>query len=237
MKAIFTRAPWEDVGEDGWLINGASEAYNPITGFGLCHDFFEHNCKLDTIQDEIMAHGAMYWLRWESGYAHQNRAADPKEIGHEWENLLQGMPDAYLAPCPRTQRLDEDVEETLAAIIAEGLQVTTGDDGYTEWDKDDRQAIAQNYAGWFRKGYRWAANHYKCGRDRAVWDGFKALEKELEELERNELYHGDELHVSFSPTSAKLTVTLKRACGMCSAMIDTTEDYLCSACRDAEEGV
>jgi hypothetical protein len=238
MEAQFIRREWEDTGEDGWALQGASEAYNPTSGFGLSHDFFEHGLKLDTIQDEIMAHGAMYWLRWETGYVYRNGAdVKPERIGWEFENLLRGMYDATLDPAPKTQRLDDDTEELLTAIVAEGRKAAEG-----IADEDDADSIDQlvaHYAGWFRKGYRWARSYYKAGAERTVYDGFHALTEAVDELEKRELYHGDELHISFSPVSCKLTVRLVRQCGECfGGRVDVDSgEYLCEDCLEANAEV
>lgn len=230
MEATFTREMWDETGEDGWVIRGCSEAYDPVGPLGVAHDFFEHNANLETIQDEIMAHGAMYRLRWETGYVYRVPfSRGPETIGYEFENLISGMYYADLAPAPDEPELEEHVEADLAAIIVKGLTVEAYDD-----EVDRLQWLAQHYAGWFRKGYRWAEEHYECGAERAVYDGFQALEQHLEELEKQELYTGDRLTVRFDPVTAELDVRLERQCAECMGFCNV-DDFLCDDCREANE--
>jgi hypothetical protein len=178
----------------------------------------------------------MYRLRWETGYVYRDGYdGKPDSIGYEWENLLRGMLDACLDEAPRTTKLDDHVETDLEAIIQEGFRVAKDYDEHNEQD-DDIQALRRNYAGWFRKGYRWAQNHYKCGAEVAAYNGFNDLERELEELEKQELQHGDQLEVEFNPRTAELSVTLKRQCAYCMAYANA-EDFLCDDCQEAEEEV
>lgn len=136
--------------------------YGPIGGFGLIHDCFEH-FKLETVSDEIMAHGALYWGRYQGAYCYpgNGRNLSLEEIGSEWIQLYHAIEGGHnLIRPPRTCKLDDSSEEDIATIMASGLR-SLNSEGLESWRTQEE--IEQNFRGWFRLGVRKAEQRYRKG--------------------------------------------------------------------------
>lgn len=154
----------DNTGEIGWLdsrIPRGSSAYEPLGyAYGLAHDCLEHTA-FGTVADEIEAHGAMYWTRYEGGWSHPENGFNlsPKAISEEWLNLYNGLQvESYLPVPPRTRSLDSCIESDIAEIIELGSSMVRNE--YPDCGSDVER-IAKVFQAYFRIGYRKAAKRYK----------------------------------------------------------------------------
>jgi hypothetical protein len=134
--------------------------YGPVGGFGLIHDCFEH-FKLETVADEVMAHGALYWGRYQGAYCYpgNGRNLSLDDIGSEWIQLYHAIESGHnLAKPPRTCKLDSDVEEDISTIVEAGTR-SLRSEGLESWRVQEE--IENNFRGWFRLGYRKAEQRYR----------------------------------------------------------------------------
>lgn len=134
--------------------------YGPIGGFGLIHDCFEH-FRLETVSDEVEAHGALYWARYLGAYCYpgNGRNLSLDDIGSEWIQLYHAIESGHsLAKPPRTCKLDDDCEADISTIVENGLR-SLRSEGLENWKVTDE--IEQNFRGWFRIGFRKAEKRYR----------------------------------------------------------------------------
>ncbi len=171
MKFTLTAAEDHNLGGLGWKdsrIRG-SDIFGPLTGgVGLAHDLIEH-AAFDSVADEIEAHGAMYRIRYESGWSggrfgnNLNLAA----FSYEWISLLRGLQEEpYLPIPPKTRRLDTEVEEDISEIIARGRKAIRDEFSYEEENgvagyEADLDRLAEVFRAYFRIGYRKVAKRFK----------------------------------------------------------------------------
>lgn len=202
MKATFTaRVDHEISGELGWLDDRiASSIFQPLTySVGLAHDTLEH-FTFGSVADEIMAHGAMYWIRVEGGYTDDyGRCLVEQSFAHEWDNLYRGLvEESYLPDPPRTRTLDQHIEDFISEIIEQGRRGVLAE--YPE-SSEDIERIARVFRAYFRMGYRKARRRYRCEAWR-VAQTFIIMQKEF----RRHLpaFEGEKLTVTFDCSKEKV---------------------------------
>jgi len=203
MRFTLTARENHNTGEIGWLdsrVPFSSDIFEPLSeGLGLAHDCIEH-AAFGSVADEIEAHGAMYWVRYEGGWSANNGfTLSTEAFANEWENLLRGlMMEGYLPEAPKTRPLDSNVEEDISAIIEQGRaycirNVIADDPTRDEDSRRDLERLASIFRAYFRRGYRNAVRRYKGLASCEVASLFQSLEKAFT-LQRAE-YEGQEIEV------------------------------------------
>lgn len=159
-------------GGDGWILQGAPDTFDPLSGMGVAHDLLEHKRNDDgSKEDELMALGAMLFVRGEGGYFHlfphhPMASTDPGyQMSGDLERLWQG--DEHwegacwdpVADPGRTHRLGEDVEawiDSAVKYVREEIEYDT----CFERERARATAYLDAIPGWLRKGYRYARRRY-----------------------------------------------------------------------------
>ncbi len=232
----------EDIGEVGLKPKGCGPAFEPLhTGFGLAHDTIEHVDGLDDIHNEIVAHGVMYWLRYEGGYVPSGQYARHltlEDIASEWINLYHGIEwhEGFLANAPEEQELDEYREEDLATIMEEGRRAIRNEHGTEgdEFNEDTVESITRHFAGWFRRGVHRAEELYgNVGRDQVqCW--FTELDEYFTKIIHPELQEEIEITIKLDLDERTLTTTMGAMCGHCGCWLDDCDGEY-PLCEDCEE--
>lgn len=163
MRFKFIAAESEDTGDLGWMDSRACGPYGPLQyAPGLAHDCLEH-FGLSTVCDEIEAHGAMYWIRYEGGYGDAlGREITLEGFSSEWINLYNALAcGESLYPPKNTRSLDSNIESDIEQIILNGKRIIRNEFN----DEDDFvdpiiERIEEVFAGHFRIGYRKAQKRY-----------------------------------------------------------------------------
>lgn len=207
MRFKLTAKMNDETGELGWKDSrmGSSDAFQPMSsGLTLAHDCLEH-AAFDSVADEIEAHGAMYWLRYEGGWSGlYGFTLSVDAFAQEWGNLLNGLAaEGYLPDPPKTRPLDESVEEDISSIIEQGQRYCVreylSDDQDIDHDRRrDVERLASMFRAFFRKGYRNAVRRFKGLASCEAAALFSSLEKAFE-------YHEPE----FEYQELTVTVNLK----------------------------
>lgn len=213
MRFKLTARENKNTGEIGWKdsrIRG-SDVFEPVSAaLTLAHDCLEH-AAFDSVADEIEAHGAMYWLRYEGGWSGSygfNLSVDA--FANEWGNLLQGlMQESYLPDAPKTRPLDESVEEDISAIIEQGQAYCIREEIASDLDRDQDSRdslakLASVFRAFFRKGYRKAVRRYKGLASCEVAALFSSLESAFEYHEPE--FEGQELAVTVNLKTQRVTI-------------------------------
>lgn len=206
MKFKLTSKEHYDIGEIGWEDSRvACAAYGPIVGggVGLAHDLLEH-AAFGSVADEIEAHGAMYWIRYEGGYcnAYSGRSITLEDFSYEWENLAVGLSnEPFLPTPPRTTSLDSVVEEDISTIMEKGLE-TLREHTYFQ---DEIGRLEKVFRAYFRRGYRKAQKRYKgLGSCHVAWL-FGCLVEKLKPYAEPQ-YEGRELTVRIWPKEGRIEI-------------------------------
>jgi len=200
MRFKFTAKKDYETGEIGWQDSRIrSHVYGPLSGsIGLAHDCLEH-AAFDSVADEIEAHGAMYWIRYEGGYN-----IDMESFSNEWTSLVQGLAEEPFFPTPpKTRPLEDSIEEDISTIIANGraLCLREFDEDY---ERADIEKVANVFRAYFRRGYRKATRRYKGLAACKVAGLFSALVRAFEG-QRIE-YRGQEITVTVNLKTQRVTV-------------------------------
>ena len=236
----FVSQMHEDFGEVGLKPKGCGPAFEPLMGgFGLAHDCIEHIDGLEDIQDEIVAHGVMYWLRYESGWIGRHKYAKNltlDAIASEWINLYQGIEwsEGYLAAAPDEPEHDEDREEDIQTILDAGVRACHDEHG-EDVQEDTVNHLAANFVGWFRRGIRLAEEQYgPIGRDE-VLEWFSSLLERFEEIVNPDLQEEIEFTVTLDTEERTATLKTGGRCGVCECVVEEFDlDY--PLCEDCQEG-
>ena len=232
----------QDTGEIGLEPMDSSDSYEPISyPLGLAHDILEHLNGFETVADEIIAHGAMYWLRYEGGYVpptEYGRNITLQDIGSEWNNLFRAMEtNGRLYVCEPQKLLDEHIEAELAEIIEHGREAIRSDFADGDRIETHLEMISERFADWFRKGYRLAEKRYgKAGRT-ATCGVFSEIIRYMENLFKHEELESAQASsdgIRVIVDTCKATVRFQRfgSCGSCGCKMEHKEETydMCKNC-------
>ena len=242
LEQTFEIAEWEDVGEWGFKPSGSGDSWDPLTfAPGLAHDFMEHAGRF-SMRGEVMAHAAMYFIRYETGYYPRvDRFFRPIELDSfstEWIQLYRGMVEhgATLGACKPQERLDDSQEMDLAEILSRGKRAILSEFEKEDLDTDAYAMLCKHYAEWFRRGYHEAAARYSVIGSHGAADAFDrvlnyfhvALKGELEELA------GNKVTISLDLDTGEVSFEEIGQCWSC-AHECPAEDRQCENCLDNDE--
>lgn len=197
MRFKLTAKENRDTGEIGWQdsrIRG--ELYGSSHyAIGLAHDLLEHE-SLETIEDEIMAHGAMYFIRYEGGWCNSfsGETLSMENFAREWITLFESAQrEDYFPTIPKTLPLDECIEEDISSIIMQGRVMIREEFSHLfEPGEDDNEEntlenLSAEFRSHFRQGYRNARRRYKglradqvCSMFYTLTDAFKRQRIDVE---------------------------------------------------------
>jgi hypothetical protein len=214
MRFKLTAKENQNTGEMGWLdsrIPRSSDAFEPLAyPYGLAHDCLEHTA-FGSVADEIEAHGAMYWVRYEGGWSmpRYGQTLNMESFASEWINLYNGLQAESYLPTPRkTRALDSAIEEDISSIIEQGrgtvrAEYGEGDNGPDGFENDlDR--IADVFRAYFRIGYRNAARRYKGLASCEVANLYNVL---ADAFERQRIeYEGQEIEVTVNLATGRVRI-------------------------------
>jgi hypothetical protein len=182
-KRIFNWTLSQEYGEYGWLEDNAPDTFEPARARVLAHDILEHlPCfnRYTGWANELLALGAMIFIRGEPGYFCQNKIWEKRweiHLGADLSMMLERLTydkDVKI-PYLKANRLDNELEEYL------DIAINTAIEHAAEVTKlpIDRNIIK----AYLRKGYRKARQVYKQG-----WlacELFRRIEQQAEQLSKH----------------------------------------------------
>ena len=189
----FDHKEWDEVGGMGWLIHGAPKQFNPVSGMGVAHDILEHH-KDDTgeLHNELMAFGAMYRVRGETGYWCRKQGYNTDPVFHMSNGILTIFDDA----CVRSE--DPEVLRPFVGQVSTGNCNT--DEELRHIAKEGARRVAEEYndedaygfklnskdiqdtANWMIAGYCKNAERFKDVSTYALCDTFVQIEEQSDQL-------------------------------------------------------
>lgn len=205
LKRTFIWSPDERRGgTDGWIPAWIKhEGFDPGWGLGVAHDTFEHRtCDNGSWPQEIMAFGAMLYIRGLSGYF-THLHGEPvgffmgKEAGELW--IDAGKPKLF-EPAPmrgiRRARLDDDffveAPEFVEGML-HGIEIYGGSDALEECDEEWRAMTGRLLI----EGGAQAMHRYRKHSPAHLCWMFEQLEEKVDAItRRGDFLHGDRMHVT-----------------------------------------
>ena len=193
MRFKFTCELDNDTGELGWKdVRVTGEAYGPLAyARALTHDCLEH-FSLSELSDEIEAHAAIYWGRFQGG-----GVVNLQSLGAEWWGICRAMQaGSELRMPPRTQKLDRDVEEDISSLLIHGRKAVRDEIG-EGWEEIARE-IEKAFRGWFRIGFRkaerrWRRWNYGPAELSHLFDQLETAFQKFLQQHREEMYEGGQM--------------------------------------------
>ncbi len=242
LTQTFVVEEWEDAGLTGFCPKPCSDAFNAGTyALGLAHDFIEHAGDF-SVEGEIKAHAAMYWLRYEGGYLapEQQNSLDMESFTNEWSNLYQGiLTEGGLMSCPeQSEPLDDEVEEDLKEIISQGKRFLLREVEKEYIETDVYAMLSRHFADWFRLGYHEAERRYEAIGRLGALDAFIEVmgyfEKRCKHASLEE-EQGQSVEISLNLETGCVTIEEQTECYDCGAMCNQDFDGHCEDCHEANE--
>lgn len=161
------RFEWKDDTElgAGWVPAWNEHLDFPTSGFGAAHDVLEHFPKLGGMQGEMMAFGAMHFVRseysWSRGDIYSMQVHD---IANELRNCVC---DDKQLESPGRSRLQSDYidadslrEAVREAVIYALGELTDADFSRKQYRRQMPSDICQRIEGWIMKGAVAAGRRY-----------------------------------------------------------------------------
>lgn len=206
----FRKEEHPEHGSEGWLLIGGPSTYYPLSGMGIAHDIMEHRWgDKGTIEEELMALGAMLYIRGEGGYWAKTYNPNPGyALSGDYSDLFiqfNGM-DGIENP-GRTVRASNEVEYWIDTSFKHGrthVLESFDDPTLMQTPLDDFFSRAR---GWLRKGYRAAQKRYRGIPYWRLVDCFEQIQERADELLRN-AESFEQLHVRFEQKTAEVKIYL-----------------------------
>lgn len=192
MKTVILKCVEDNgSGELGLIVDGMKQLANDFMaandGILIAHDLIEHPNGIQaigSIDDELEALGACYWVRGQWGYLRKDSYSTPEEgLAYDVSNLglifARGID--FRNPVPRTRPGDWD--EALESIITEGIKLSHDELEYYDDVSALEKARLAIYAGqaihFMRKGIIKAKKRFDGDAMRAnriFWDIARAVD-------------------------------------------------------------
>lgn len=197
MVRLFEFREDRETGSLGWVPKGAPSVFNTGGGRLVAHDVLEHRPNTSASwEDELMALGAMVFIRGETGHFYsQHRpdweshlAADLRNcfeyLWHSGLNLKTVRTNAIYGT---DDGLSEAIEMAITELKHEGCDNT----------KITCERTVKTMKDWLRVGYRHARKRYHDNAGRALYL-FTMIERDVDELTKQAEEGFSELKVSVS---------------------------------------
>ena len=205
-----------EYGGDGWIPKKMPK-FNASQGLGVAHDAMEHfDVTAGTLEEEILAFGAMLYMRVETGWFYQQsnyyrRAGDI--LGGDLaiflrERWYQG--EMLRSVKGRPRHLDECMEQELDTIIEETRRQLRGelDEDWSQFQRDTID-VWNRLRQWMRQGYWQCKRRYRGASNHDLAYAFTEIRDAVDKIKFAE--QGEELHVRLSINrNGRVLPTVKR---------------------------
>lgn len=198
----------EFIFEDNGLIPAEMENADPGSGRTVAHDILEHFCfQGDPVENELLALGALYLLRLESGAQRTNYELSLATLlaRNVMDVLRDLMENEDLQP-PRRRRVVGRAELPCDVVLPAVGQAFAGLDqamfDEPSWSAERKQQLVAHKAGfedWLLAGYKRAVQRFAQSDAFTVGSHlFEEVARKTDELLTNAymLQHGDHVRIS-----------------------------------------
>ena len=201
----------QELGSFGWIPKH-NPSFNAMQGFGVAHDVMEHTDLLSgTLEEEMLAFGAMLYIRGEGGWWWNSMNASPAsnmkydiaKFSHDV--FYQKDYGCVLGKPKRTLHIDN--EDDIQAIVEQSWRALRAE---FEYEPEDWRAFThhnpnwrKNVAGWIRRGYQECKRRYLGHQAWHLCDVFKEITQKVDGYKWVE--QGEELHITLEITQREVT--------------------------------
>lgn len=209
----------EEYGMNGWLMVGAPNTYVPLTGMAVAHDLLEHRRNdQGTVEDELLAFGAILYIRGEGGYwarkgnvhppGHHLGSEIADDLGVKYEGISLGIQDPG-----RTRPLEDHVEEWITDAIREARvhireYMNNGHASDPIVDKSQVEEYLSRVVGWIRRGYRMTAKRYHGIPSYNLAYLYAQIEEQADKLLKDDMAQYCEMVIRLNPRKCSVQVYL-----------------------------
>lgn len=197
MKRTFTWGDHPDMGE-GFLPDQMPNGWPSSTGQLIAHDVIEHQIGDGGCENELMALGAIWFVRGEQGALGNSMYTPEQSMGSDIARCWEYVGNGHTLNDPgRTLRL-EYADDELQACVAEGFKAYSAEAGHrfddrAEWFAGLPDDYKARTLGWLRKGYRWAARTY--GDSGTAYHLFLEVARQAEPCVKHDGEYGEQVVV------------------------------------------
>lgn len=205
-----------EYGGDGWIPKKMPK-FNASQGLGVAHDAMEHfDVTAGTLEEEILAFGAMLYMRVETGWFYQqgNYHRAGTILGGDLANFLRErwyQGEMLRSVKGRPRHLDECMEDELDTIIDETRRQLRGELDDADWRQFQRDTIDvwNRLRRWMRQGYWQCKCRYRGASNHDLAYAFTEIRDAVDKIKFAE--QGEELHVRLSINrNGRVLPTVKR---------------------------
>jgi len=205
---IFEYKEDKESGSMGWGLKNAPPEFNAEVGLLVAHDTLEHFPNTTgSWEDELMALGAVAFIRGESGYFSDKYYPLPQDnisvdVANCFYFFLGSRRD--IKPLKKTRGLNNEFEANY--IISEAVNIALNQCRDETGDRPSLSTIA-NVTEWLKLGYRKSKRRYRGVESHEMLCLFTSIQRDVDDLE-HQAEEGCELRVSVDVTNQTVDVKL-----------------------------
>jgi hypothetical protein len=203
MHYLLETKECKNYGGVGLLIKGKSSRphFDPSQlATGLVHDILEHSYVQtgNAIEDELMAIGGAYYIKYLGGYFNGYRYTNFKDFESDICQMLTYLDDCLLSDPKQYFTRDKEVNSDFDIVIRKGIKLYKEEYDDEEYKSTFSKQTIKYLKGWLCKGYSYTKARYRN------WDScdlaykFKNISKQLESLVKSVDYEGQQFKVNIN---------------------------------------
>lgn len=198
----------------GWIPKGMPN-FDAGAGRQIAHDSIEHFSMKEGIEQEMLAFGAILFIRGLGGYLNLTGSYLSKNRNYGWHlsfdfaNFLAESGKDISVPRNTSELDDEYAEEMIDNMVAQAWN-NIDDELEACGVEMDVAEVFQRAIGWVRCGFRAAQKRFSDSHPEEVCYMFHQIENEVDDKYMHG-EEGDELIVKFSTETLRYEITRKHA--------------------------
>ena len=211
MHYLLETKECENYGGIGLLIKGNSNRshFDPCQSERqLTHDILEHSYKQigSPIEDELMAIGGCYYIRYLGNYNKGYRYLELKDFESDICYLLHNLvfEYEYLSDPRQYFTKNKEANSDFDSVIKNGIKLYKSEYENEEYEADLTNLNIKYLKGWICKGYSYTKARYKKYDSYELAYKFKNISKQLESLIKSIEYEGQQFKLNINLQTAKV---------------------------------
>lgn len=209
MHYLLETKECENYGGIGLLIKGNSNRphFDPCqSAIHLTHDILEHSYKQigNPIEDELMAIGGCYYIRYLGNYNKGYRYLELKDFESDICYLLHNLvfEYEYLSDPKQYFTKNKEANSDFDSVIKNGIKLYKSEN--EEYEADLTNLNIKYLKGWICKGYSYTKARYKKYDSYELAYKFKNISKQLERIVKLIDYEGQQFKLNINLQTSKV---------------------------------
>lgn len=206
MHYLLETKECENCGGIGLLIKGKSNRphFDPCqSAIQLTHDILEHSYKQigNPIEDELMAIGGCYYIRYLGNYYNEYRCINLKDFESDICHLL---PDLDLSDPKQYFTKNKEANSDFDSVIKNGIKLYKSEYDNEDYKTDFTNLNIKYLKGWICKGYSYTKARYKKYDYYELTYKFKSISEQLKSLVKSIDYEGQQFKLNINLQATKV---------------------------------